>query len=403
MHKNTFFFIRQPDEDLFDEKTGELVWRAYRRPGMSKENRILPIANIGLFVREGGMPVEWYDFPGNRREVKTLPAEIKKIMETFHPGQIALVADRGNYSGNVISTIIRLEDGKGHPDYYILGKGIRQASRSLQGFAQDPEGYTDFQYEDSFGKIKEVRLKARIEQQRAYYETRDGKRKSFLEEQLQIIHFSPTYAKRESHKREERLEKSRKLLENTGALTNTLSSGSLRYVDLSLKDPEKRTTRLDEEKAEKEKELDGYYGILTNWLEESPLFLFREYKQLKFAEADFMILKSFLDLRPVYVRTEKHIQAFFDICLISLVILRILQKQLSDFGFDHAVPQILEGLQNFSGYRTGHGFCILGTNRIIEELRQATGIGFNRRNITQADVRSAYGIRNLKTSSQTLF
>ena len=43
-------------------------------------------------------------------------------------------------------------------------------------------------------------------------------------------------------------------------------------------------------------------------------------------------MKGTLETRPIYVRTPEHVNAHLLICLISLILLRIIQKKVKDYS-----------------------------------------------------------------------
>lgn len=57
-----------------------------------------------------------------------------------------------------------------------------------------------------------------------------------------------------------------------------------------------------------------------------------KYHGLTQIEDQFRVMKGDLDTRPLYVRTPEHVTAHLLICMISLIILRIIQKWLKDSG-----------------------------------------------------------------------
>jgi len=54
---NFYFECEQPDEDIIDEVTGEVI-TGLRKYGLSKENRPNPIVEMGLFMDRQGIPTD---------------------------------------------------------------------------------------------------------------------------------------------------------------------------------------------------------------------------------------------------------------------------------------------------------------------------------------------------------
>jgi len=57
-----------------------------------------------------------------------------------------------------------------------------------------------------------------------------------------------------------------------------------------------------------------------------------KYHGLTQIEDQFRVMKGNLETRPLYVRTPEHVNAHLLICMISLIMLRIIQKRLISSG-----------------------------------------------------------------------
>ena len=74
----------------------------------------------------------------------------------------------------------------------------------------------------------------------------------------------------------------------------------------------------------------GYYQIVTSELEMDARTVIDKYHGLTQIEDQFKVMKSSLETRPLYVRTPDHVDAHLLICMISLTIMRIIQKRIRD-------------------------------------------------------------------------
>ena len=63
-----------------------------------------------------------------------------------------------------------------------------------------------------------------------------------------------------------------------------------------------------------------------------PLEVIDKYHGLTQIEDQFRVMKGDLDTRPFYVRTPEHIDAHMLICMISLILLRVIQKRIVHSG-----------------------------------------------------------------------
>ncbi len=64
----------------------------------------------------------------------------------------------------------------------------------------------------------------------------------------------------------------------------------------------------------------------------------------------FRTMKTDFKVRPVYLQTEKHIRSHFLTCFLSLVIYRILEKELKEA---YTCEEILDTLKNMVMARPG--------------------------------------------------
>ena len=61
---NFYFEIPGPDDDILDED-GNVIEKGLRKMGVCKEERKLPIVQMGLFMDDRGIPIAIESFPGN--------------------------------------------------------------------------------------------------------------------------------------------------------------------------------------------------------------------------------------------------------------------------------------------------------------------------------------------------
>ena len=97
---NFYFEAEQPDEDVVDEVTGEIL-KGMRQYGVSKEHRPNPIVEMGLFMDSRGIPITMCLHPGNTSEQLTaIPLE-KEVMKMLPDAKFIYCADAGLGSYNI--------------------------------------------------------------------------------------------------------------------------------------------------------------------------------------------------------------------------------------------------------------------------------------------------------------
>lgn len=146
-----------------------------------------------------------------------------------------------------------------------------------------------------------------------------------------MITWNKKYADRERIRREGALEYASKLT-NAELFRQTSKKGGKKYLDLTYVDEEtgeikpfSPLIRIDQEQVDFDALFDGIHVIVTSETEMSDEAILDSYRQLAKIEDCFRVTKTELESRPVYVWTEKHIQAHFLICFIALIFIRLLQ------------------------------------------------------------------------------
>jgi hypothetical protein len=108
---------------------------------------------------------------------------------------------------------------------------------------------------------------------------------------------------------------------------------------------EGKSLKLDIERIEEEAKYDGFYSIVTSELEMTDEEMRKIYRGLAKIEASFKVTKTCFESRPVYVRTNDHIDAHFAACFLALVLIRLLEHKL---GHSFPLPRILESIKKYN-------------------------------------------------------
>jgi transposase len=320
---NYYFETHQPDEDLFNED-GELVSKGLRKKGYSKEKRSEPIVQMGLFIDDNGIPISYRLFSGNDTDITTLRPALKESIDKMNFGRVVVVADGGLNSDKNIAHI--LGEGNG----YIVSKSIRKSSKKIKSWALDE---ADFVWnQDQTFKVKSKSIKRTIKDEngvestieekiicfwsKAHYDKQMNENNSF-NEYLKTVEAAPEKLKSKAKKVEKYLVKT-EYDKETGEVKETQTKISINW-----------------EKIKEEQVLFGYYTILTSELEKTDAEIINKYHGLSRIEDSFRIIKSDLEGRPVFVRTQSHINAHFLICFVALTMIRLIQyKILKNNGKD---------------------------------------------------------------------
>ena len=105
---------------------------------------------------------------------------------------------------------------------------------------------------------------------------------------------------------------------------------------------------LDEEAILKDAAYDGYYAIETNDLNLTPQEIIVNYGMLWKIEESFRIMKSTMEVRPVFHWTEERIKGHFMVCFLSFLLERNLEFKLKEKNIDYSPERIKEALNSMN-------------------------------------------------------
>ena len=88
---NFYFEIPGPDDDVSDGD-GNVIEKGLRKMGVCKEERKLPIVQMGLFMDDGGIPIAIESFPGNTLDHLTLRPALEKNIDGLEFSRFILMA-----------------------------------------------------------------------------------------------------------------------------------------------------------------------------------------------------------------------------------------------------------------------------------------------------------------------
>ena len=146
-------------------------------------------------------------------------------------------------------------------------------------------------------------------------------------------------------------------------------------------------TALNLEKIEQDKELDGYYIIVTSETQLSLSEIISKYRGLWRIEQSFRITKSDIHGRPVFVRKKEHINAHFLTCFITLTMLRMLEIRLNR---RYSSKAIIDGVNSAVAVDIGKNiYQINKRDEVIDELDKLYSLEFSNRYV-RAEILNIY-------------
>ena len=358
---NYYFDIGRSDMDTLDDsgnpidKNGNPVAAKYRKRGPEKNHRPDPIVEMGLLMDRNCIPLAFDLFPGNESEKFHMRPLINRVKNEFSDTRIIFVADRGlNTSDNIYYLNGDNKGDVNERDGYVYGQSIRGADAAFKKWVLEADYHTD-KITDNDGNTVTFRHKSRIFPKELHVNvTKPGRKKPLKKtvtiDQKQMVYYSEKYAKKQRCDREVMIERAKDLIKSPKKYDKVTSAGSASYVlNIAFNKNtgeivEGKNLELNLEKIEEEKKYDGYYSIVTSELNMSDLEIREVYRGLINIEDTFKISKTEFDSRPVFLRTNDHIDAHFTTCFTSLVLLRLLQTKLEN---KYPVGKIIDSLKSY--------------------------------------------------------
>lgn len=321
-----------PDETYCDRAGNAVTGPALGQKGVSKEHRLTPIIQMGLFMDGNGIPVCMDVFRGNMSDSDTLKENLEGFKKEYGIQRTVVVADKGmNCSHNID---LLCSQGDGYVFSQILkgtkGKRYQKDLFSPEGWQISPDGTYKWKLITEEYNGHDISI-----------ETEDGKKvekkKAVKRRRKVLLYWSKADAEMAAKKREEKLLRAERSTKNNAY---GIAHGKDRYVkeETVLKETgevldEKQTVKVstvDQEKAQKDALYDGYFAIITSELDYDAAKIREVYHGLWRIEESFRIMKNDFDARPIYLNKREHIRAHFLICFIALVIIRMIQHNMGE-------------------------------------------------------------------------
>ena len=398
---NYYFEIPYEDDDEFDQD-GNLLKKGQKKRGPSKEHRKDPIVQMGLLMDSKGIPIAFNTFSGGESEKTNMLPAIRRAKRDLEIERIIVVADKGlNTSDNTALLSGKNHDDMKNNDGYVYGQSILGANKEFKAWVLDQSGYVRDKEIDKDGNIVTFTHKSRIYAKKITLKDRSGKRNLPFEiYQKQMVYYSEKYAKKQKADRDRVIAKAKSLISNPQQYTRSTCYGAAGYVkNISFSKSTGEivngsSLELDQEKIDEESRYDGYYSIVTSEKDLSDSKIRLIYKGLWEIEESFKIIKSEFKARPVFVKTEDHVNAHFLICYVTLVIMRVIEHLLNE---KHTTKQIRNALRSYCcSYLDQNYYLFDYRNKILDEFGEIYGWDLSKKYMSQAEIKNILKHKNKK-------
>ena len=303
-----------------------------RHFGMSKEGVIARQFMLGVVQTADGMPIYHEVFNGNTAEAPTLEPTLKKVLARYpHIKRLVVVADRGLLSLDNLEALSKLPlAGRPQALEFILAVPGRRYGEFAQLLAPlngrcagtTAQGVQEVQWQGHRLVVAHDPLQG-LEQTAQ----RQARIDALLQRAAQL-------AGKLDAQDEGKVQRGRKL-SDSGAKArffHEVSDAHLaRIIKVDLK-CDLFTYEVDQAALARAQAMDGKLVLVTNVKDMTPLDVLKRYKSLADIERGFRVLKSEIEIAPVFHRLPERIKAHASICFTALILYRVMRSRLNLAG-----------------------------------------------------------------------
>jgi hypothetical protein len=300
--------------------------------GHSKDHRPdLKQMVVGMVLDNAGNPLCSTMWPGNTTDVKSLAPVVRRLQTHFGIQRVCVVADRGMISEATIADL----EARGW--LYILGVRMRRTKE-----ARDEVLARAGRYQEVYPKSAEAKAPSPL-----------AVKEVWVEQRRYIVCRNEDQAIKDAHDRlaivsalVEALKRGDKSLIGNNGFRRFVTGSGARW-------------RVDDTKVAEEARYDGKWILRTN-TDLSAREVALKYKQLWTVEAIFRTMKSQLDTRPIFHKTDDTIRGHVFCSFLALVLRKALHDRLEAKGNGHLewahILDDLQGLQEIELTVQGKGY-----------------------------------------------
>ena len=306
------------------EQEGDL--RCY---GKAKEGVIARQVMLGVVQTSEGLPLYHEVFEGNTAEVTTIKGVIEKIVARFPIKRVIAVADRGLLSTENLADLQEIVLPGGNKLEFILAV----PGRRYGDFVDLLEPFHTTQClpakEEILGEVQWDKLRLIIAHDPQVSRDAGVKRDKRIDE---LTAQAKQWVGKLNDQDEGKKKPGRKLSDGgvrAKFYREVCEAHLSRIVKVDLKS-DLFTYEIDERTLKHAKMMDGKLLLVTNAPDFTPDEVIKRYKSLADIERGFRVLKSEIEIGPIYHRLPERIHSHASICFMALILYRVMRGRLKD-------------------------------------------------------------------------
>lgn len=311
-----------------------------RQYGLAKEGDIARQVMLGVVQTAEGLPIHHEVFAGNAAETHTLVPTIERVLARFPIRRVVLVADRGLLSLDNLEAVQRIQV-QGRPLEFILAVPARRYSDFDALLADFHAGRCRKAETEVVGEFVWQGHRLIVAHRPDLAVELTARRDAKLKE---LEHEAARLAGKLDAQDQGRRHRGRKL-SDSGAKARFYQAvceaklASILKVDLK---SDLFAYAIDRRALARARMMDGKLILVTNMPDFTAEEVIARYKALADIERGFRVLKSEIEIAPVFHRLPNRIRAHALICFLALVLYRVLRMRLKDRRSAYSPERALE-------------------------------------------------------------
>ena len=302
---------------------------------------------LGVVQSAEGLPLMHTVHAGNVAETRTLKAMLEAVLQRFAVERVILVADHGLLSLDNVAELAQVAEATQRQLQFILAVPARRYGELGGTLAA-----LDFQDGLAEGTFAGHRLVVAHDPARAAEQA--ARRRARIQD---LETFAQTLVRKLDAQDEGQSARGRKASDR-GAYSRfarAIAEAELtRFVQADYQ-ADRFSYHLDEEAITWAERFDGKLVLLTNVSDFSAAEILARYQSLADIERGFRVLKSDLEIAPVYHRLPERIRAHALICFLALVLYRVLRMRLKASGSATSPKTALDILRRIQQHQVAIG------------------------------------------------
>ena len=326
------------------EQEGEL-----RQFGKSKEGPIARQVMLGVVQTAEGLPLYHEVFDGNTAEVRTLRPTIEKIVQRFPVKRVIAVADRGLLSVDQLEELQTITLPGGSALEFILAVPGRRYAEFVELLEPLQRGFVAAT-EEGLGETRWNGLRLVVAHDPHAAQQAGAERDALIAE---LEAKAQAWAEKLQAQDAGQTARGRKLSDGgaTARLYREVCDAHMARilrVDLG---GELFSYDIDEQALAHARLMDGKLLLVTNATDLTPAEVVQRYKSLADIERGFRVLKSEIEIGPIFHRLPNRIRAHAAICFIALILHRVMRMRLKASGSNFSPERALQQLRRIQHHR----------------------------------------------------